>query len=138
MQRILILSVFCLLTACKSGDPLPPAAADRQEITLLFVMNCVQAANIRTYYDLEDEKRKFPTERYDYWINVKAQLFNKNVERNALQRMERASIAQSAHDAKLNLSRQEKIKKYRPILERCAERERPLDEMKFDYESELL
>lgn len=138
MKRVLVVVACVVLSACKSGEPLPVADAGRKKVTLLYVMNCVHAAQIRTYWKVGHEKREFPTARHDYWVGVKAQLFNKHVDKAALRRMELASINQSKHDAKLNLSQPEKIKKYWAILERCAEREAPLAQLEVDYESELL
>lgn len=137
MRRPLILLMPIALAACSAGDPLPSADANRPKVTLLYVMNCVHAAQIQTIWKAGDKKHDFAAARHDYWANVKLHSFNKNVERKALRRLELASINQTKHDAKLNLGQQEKIQKYWPILERCAAREVPRAELQVDYVSEL-
>lgn len=137
MRRLLILAMPIALAACSTGDPLPAADANRQKVTLLYVMNCVHAAKIQTYWKAGHEKHDFAAARHDYWVNVKFHSFHKNVDRKALRRVEIASIDQTKHDAKLNLSQQEKIKKYWPVLEQCAEREVPRSDLQLDFENEL-
>lgn len=133
------LALVCLiLAACSPGDPLPAAGPDQKKVSLLFVMNCVNASHVRTSLPLGSKKRSFANDRYQYWIRVKTKLFHQNVDKDAIRRMEVASIDQTKYDEELNLGRAEKIEKYWPVLERCAAREVPFDQMEVDYGKELL
>lgn len=113
MKYFWMVSVVLMLGACKPGDPLPPAGPDQEKVSLLFVMNCLNASRIRTYSSAAGKKKAFASERYNYWVGVKSQLFNNNVDRDAMQQLEQASLDQWVHDENvLNLSQLEKVDKY--------------------------